>query len=228
LQVISGVGAHILPVALDYKIWDQFYQTGLSPDGTIHHNADNSLPELHLYPYPDNAPGSFGLIDVGPPQNNAPAFKNWIDNGITPNDISYLVNNSLVPVSLDAPKSWKVGPGLKSTLVDNFQSVLGEANLIPLFQAQQYPTAANNNTYVAASGNGQGATYAVMGFAGVKISNASSSGSNMNISIQPISVVDPTAIFTKVLPAGTQLSAVTPSTQTPTTMTTFASAKLTY
>src|SRR5713226_702117 len=35
LQVIPGVGAHILPVGLDYKIWDQFYLTGLSPDGTI-------------------------------------------------------------------------------------------------------------------------------------------------------------------------------------------------
>jgi len=38
LQVIPGVDAHILPVALDYKVWDQFYATGQSPDGTIHMN----------------------------------------------------------------------------------------------------------------------------------------------------------------------------------------------
>src|SRR5947209_1781613 len=28
LQAIPGVNAHILPVALDYKNWDQFYQSG--------------------------------------------------------------------------------------------------------------------------------------------------------------------------------------------------------
>src|SRR5262249_34470389 len=99
LQAIPNVIAHILPVALDYKFWDQFYLNGQSPDGTIHLSAINNDPELHIYPYPGNAPGNFGLLDVGPPQNNVPAFRNWIDNGETPNDISYLVNNSLLPVS---------------------------------------------------------------------------------------------------------------------------------
>src|SRR5207253_8247167 len=116
LKAIPGVNAHILPVALDYKIWDSFYATGQSPDGVIHYNTTNADPQLHVYPYPGNAPGSFGLLDVGPPANNVPAFRNWIDDGETPNDINYLVNNNLVPVSLAAPKQWKCGPGLKSTL----------------------------------------------------------------------------------------------------------------
>ena len=109
LQVITGVSAHILPVALDYKIWDQFYSTGKSPDGTIYTNRTNGWPELHVYPTPGNAPGSFGLIDVGPPSNYVPAFRNWIDDGETPNDISYLLNNGMLPVSLDAPQNWKCG-----------------------------------------------------------------------------------------------------------------------
>jgi Flp pilus assembly protein TadG len=228
LQVIPGVNAHILPVALDFKVWDQFYANGQSPDGTIHVNATNGWPELHVYPSPGNAPGNFGLLDLGPPSNYVPAFRNWIDDGSTPNDISYLLNNDLVPVTMASPKSWKGGPGLKSTLVSNFESVEGEPNLIPLFQAVQYPSASNGYTYIAASGTGQNATYAVVGFVGITVSNATANGQNMDISIQPMANVDPTAVLTGTLPAGTQTSPYTPSTSTPTTITTFTSAKLTY
>jgi hypothetical protein len=50
----------------------------------------------------------------------------------------------------------------------------------------------------------------------------------MNISIQPMAVVDPTAVILNPMPAGTQLNPLTPSVNTPTTITTFGSAKLTY
>jgi len=227
LQAIPGVQAHILPVALDYTVWDQFYKTGMSPDGTIHVNATNGYPELKIYPSPDNAPGNFGLIDVGPPQNNVPAFRSWIDDGETPNDISYLINNNLLPVSMASPQNWKAGPGLKSTLLTNFQDQLNVPNMIPLFQAAQYPTDANGNTYLAASGSGQNASYAIVGFVGVAISDASGNGQNMNISVQPVAIIDPTAVLQTALPAGTQTSPLTPSVSASTTITTFTSAKLT-
>jgi Flp pilus assembly protein TadG len=228
LQVIPGVSAHILPVALDYKVWDVFYATGQSPDGTIHSNAINGWAELHVYPTPGNAPGNFGLLDLGPPSNNIPAFRNWIDDGATPNDISYLLNNGLLPVSMQDPKWWKCGPGLKSTLTPSFQSVMWEPNLIPLFQAVQYPSASNNYVYIAAANQGQGAYYDIVGFVGITVSQATSSGANMDISIQPMASVDPTAVLSGATPAGTQTSPYTPSTSTPTTITTFTSAKLTY
>jgi Flp pilus assembly protein TadG len=170
LQVLQGVSAHILPVALDYKVWDQFYANGQSPDGTIHVNDVNGWPELQVYPNPGNAPGNFGLLDIGPPSNNIPAFRNWIDDGATPNDISYLLNNGLVPVSMQDPQWWKCGPGLKSTLSNAFQSVMWEPNLIPLFKAVQYPSATNNNTYIAAANQGQGAVYDVVGFVAITVS----------------------------------------------------------
>jgi hypothetical protein len=69
---------------------------------------------------------------LGPPQNNVPAFRNWIDDGQTPNDISYLINNNMVRVSMPGPstgasalpdpKNWKDGPGLKDTLQSDFYS----------------------------------------------------------------------------------------------------------
>jgi Flp pilus assembly protein TadG len=228
LQVIPGVSAHILPVALDYRVWDQFYANGQSPDGTIHWNSVNGMPELHVYPVPGQAPGNFGLLDIGPPANNIPAFRTWIDDGATPNDISWLLNNGLLPVSMQDPQWWKCGPGLKSTLSNAFQSVMWEPNLIPLFQAVQYPSAANNYTYIAAGNQGQSAVYDIVGFVGITVSQATNNGNNMDISIQPMANVDPTAVLTGATPAGTQTSPYTPSTSTPTTITTFTSAKLTY
>ena len=81
--------------------------------------------------------------------------------------------------------------------------------------------------YQAATGQGQGATYAIVGFVGVDISAASGSGSNLDIQIQPSAVIDPTAVLLNQLPAGTQGSPLTPTSTSNTTITTFGSAKLT-
>jgi hypothetical protein len=215
LQKITGLDAHILPVALDVNIWDTFYSTGVSPDGTIH-TGSNGNPQLHVYPNSTNTPGSFGLIDVGPAQNNSPAFSTWIDSGQTPNDIQYLLDNSLLPVSMSAPQAWKVGPGLKSTLLSDFQSQMGKSMLIPLF------TPASTLPYTAASGNGQGATYAIVGFAGVAISQADGNGGNMDISLQPAAGIDATSVLSNMVPAGESTASVGGYA------TTFISAKITY
>src|SRR5205823_12638876 len=127
-------------------------------------------------------PCSFGRLDSGPPTNNTPAFRSWIDVGETPNDINYLLNHNLLPVYPSAPQPWKVGPGLKSTLLTDFQSVIGRPSLLPLFA----PVNGDPTAYQAASGTGQNATYAVVGFVGAAISSATGNGSNMNISVEPI------------------------------------------
>jgi Flp pilus assembly protein TadG len=226
LQVIPGVNAHILPVALDVDVWTQFMNANFSSDwlsGNLSSGPDGN-PQLQVYPFTTNTPGSFGLLDTGVPSNNAPAFRNWIDLGSTPNDISYLLNNDLLPVSPSAPEPWKVGPGLKSTLLSNFQDQLNLPNLIPLF-APVSPAVGSSgpgDNYVAASGNGQNATYAIVGFAGVKITQADGTGSNMNISIQPCCIVDPTAVIMNPSPAR-----ATQQTIFGTSQTTFISAKLT-
>jgi Flp pilus assembly protein TadG len=226
LQVIPGVNAHILPVAYDYNFWMNFAKpgtstTGQSPDGKTYLGS-NGLPQLQVYPDFKDAPGAFGLLDVGTPANNTPAFRSWIDNGETPNDIKYLVDNKLVPVSTSSPQAWKCGPGLKSTLVSNFQSVMGDTNLLPLFKpVVAYGTP--GKSYQAADGTGQNTTFEIVGFVGVTVSQADGSGNaNMSISVQPIATLDPTALVSNPKP-------VTASTLTQfgTYQTTFISAKLT-
>jgi Flp pilus assembly protein TadG len=233
LKAISGVNAHILPVALDVNIWNQFYKTGQSPDGNIYLGT-NGIPQLLVYPYGPYQ-GAFGLVDVGPPQNNVPAFRNWIDDGQTPNDINYLISNNMVPVSMDSPKAWKDGPGLKSTLQANFYEQLWVPNLIPLFKPQAITAQQSATGWQGLSvglayqptnnsgGGGQNQTFAIVGLAGVMISQADGSGNSMNISIQPAAVVDPTAVIWNPKPVATQNSQFAASTM----ITTFISAKLT-
>jgi hypothetical protein len=227
LKSIAGVNAHILPVALDVNVWTNYSKGNFSSPwltGMLSAGPNNAQ-QLQVYPFTTNTPGSFGLLDVGPPANNVPAFRTWIDDGATPNDISYLLDNNLLPVSPSAPQPWKVGPGLKSTLVTNFNQEMGVPNLIPLFVPVTPSTIGADspgNNYVAANGTGQGATYAIVGFAGVTITQATGDGSSMNISIQPSAVVDPTAVLGNVSPArASQL------TWFGTSQTTFVSAKLT-
>jgi hypothetical protein len=220
LQVIPGVNAHILPVALDVNVWTNYANANWSSPYVSGGNVStgpNGQPQLQVYPFQTNTPGSFGLIDVGVPSNNSPAFRNWINNGSTPNDINYLLNNNLLPVSPSGPEPWKVGPGLTSTLLNNFQSVMGERNLIPLFQ----PVSPLPN-YVAASSTGQNASYAIIGFVGVTVTTATGTGNNMNISIQPAAIVDPTAVILDASPAR-----ASQQTWFGTSQTTFVSAKLT-
>ncbi len=217
-QSLSGFDAPIAPVGLSADVAQAYANANWnSPllSGSVS-TGPNGLPQLQVYPNGTNTPGSFGLIDTGPPSNSTPAFQSWIDNGSTPNDINYLNNNNLLPVSPSSPKAWKAGPGMKSSLLSAFQSVMGEPILIPLFQpVSPYPL------YVAASGSGSNATYAIVGFMSATITQASGSGSNMNISIQPSALVDPTAVINNAAPAGTQLSLFgTPQT-------TFVAAKLT-
>jgi hypothetical protein len=221
LQVIPGVSAHILPVALDVNVWTNYAKGNLTSNWLTNSvtTGSNGNPQLQVYINGTNTPGSFGLLDIGVPSNNTPAFRNWIDSGSTPNDISYLLSNNLLPVSPISPEPWKCGPGLKSTLLSNFQSQIGQPNLIPLFQASN-PVPGPN--YVAATGTGQNATYAIVGFAGVTISQADGSGGGLTISIQPSAIVDPTEVITNASPARASQTTIFGTPQT-----TFVSAKLT-
>ncbi len=232
LNPIPGVDAHILPVALDINKWVNFQNNNTSSPwltGDTSSGPNHAL-QLQVYPFDVNTPGSFGLVDVGPPANNAPAFRQWITSGETPNDINYLDNHGLLPVTLTGPEPWKVGPGLTDTLVASFQQEIGKANLIPLFvpiSPSTYPAASPGSNYVGAADNGQNATYKIVGFAGVTITQASGNGNgnnsnSLNVSIQPMSIVDPTAYIGNPKPAQGNVT-----TQFGTTQTTFISAKLT-
>jgi len=188
----------LLPVALDVDVWNQFLATGQSGDGLIH-AGPNGAPQLKVYPCPGNAPGNFGLLCIGPPSSSVNPFRDWIDYGPTSSDLQYLVDHDMLPVSATSTKLWEGGPGMKSTLRCNFANIIGQPRLIPLFEPIQ------RTPYQAATGEGSHTYYQVLGFGGVTVTEASGSGSNMNISVQPCAVLDPTVIYqaSSLAPAGT-------------------------
>ncbi len=199
-----GVNGLLLPVTLDVNEWNQFLATGKSPDGNVY-SAANGAPQIQVYPSPGNAPGNFGLVCPGSPSNSASQYSSWVSNGPTSADLQYLQNNGLVPVSSSAPQSWKGSPGLKSSLSSDFAGAMGQPRLLPVFQP------VSTSPYQAASGNGSNASYQIVGFVGVTITQASGNGNNMNISIQPTAVADPTAIYdpTTIAPLGTTSNVMT-------------------
>ncbi|MEI8374371.1 MAG: pilus assembly protein TadG-related protein [Planctomycetota bacterium] len=208
----AGINGGLLPVGLDVNVWTTFYATGTSPDGVVH-RASNGSPQLQIYPSPGNAPGNFGLVSIGPPATSTPTFSSWLSNGPSPSDLQYFDDNNLVPVSLSSPKAWAGGPGLKSSLGNDFANAMNQSRLLPVFQP------VSTSPYVAAGGNGSNSYYNIVGFVGVSITQADGSGSNLNISVQPVATVDPTMNYdpNTVVPAGEGSS----------TITTFALPKLT-
>jgi Flp pilus assembly protein TadG len=203
----AGINGGMLPVALDVNAWTTFYATGASPDGVVHRGT-NGLPQLKVYPSPGNAPGNFGLLSIGQPSSATPSYRSWIGYGPTPADMQYLDSNGLVPVSASSPQPWVAGPGMKSTLEGDFAGVANQPRLMPLFQPVSV------SPYQAASSQGSNAYYSIVGFAGVKITEASGNGTNMNISVQPAGEADATVNYdpTTITPAGEGSSSTTTTT----------------
>lgn len=199
-----GLNGLLLPVTLDVNYWNQFLANGKSPDGTVN-SGPNGAPQIQVYPSPENAPGNFGLVCPGSPSNSASQYSDWITNGPSPGDLQYLQDNGMVPASTNSPSSWKGSPGLKSSLSSAFADAVGQMRLMPVFRP------VSTNPYQAASGNGNNTTYQIVGFVGVIITQASGNGSNMNISVQPAAVSDPTAIYdySTVAPLGLTSSVIT-------------------
>jgi Flp pilus assembly protein TadG len=178
----------LLPVALDIDVWNNYLATGQSGDGETY-CGPNGAPQLKIYPTPKNAPGNFGLLCIGPPSSSVNPFRDWIDYGPTASDLQYLVEHNMLPVSPTARKMWEGGPGMKSTLRSNFYGIIGKPRLLPLFEP------ISRDPYQAATGEGSHTYYQIQGFGGVTITEASGSGSNMLIAIQPCATLDPTAVY---------------------------------
>ncbi len=192
----NGPNGLLLPLAIDASYWNSFIATGQSPDGTtsdtysvtlpssstgapgnVSSNADG-IPEFNnTYPN-NNSPGNFGLVDIGPPSNSTPTFRDWIDSGPTQADLSYFGSNGL-QATPSSPATLKGGPGLKSTLISDLASIVGEPRIVPLF-----------SNY---SGNGSNTQYTIIGFAGITIVSATGHGSNIQLVVQPMVVTDLTA-----------------------------------
>lgn len=196
----SGLGCSLLPIAFDVHAWTRFLNDGRSPDGQVHPGT-NGIPQIQVYPSPQNSPGNFGLLCIGPDTNAVPDFRDWILDGPTANDLQWLIETNKLPVALNQPRPWKGTPGLRNTLRSDFEDIIGQPRMLPLFEPIQL-----SPSYQAAGGQGSNTFYNIVGFVGVKVTSVTGNGSNLNITVQPCDIVDPTAVFDPltVFPVGAE------------------------
>jgi Flp pilus assembly protein TadG len=195
----GGQNAGLLPITISIDTWNHFINGGLSPDGNRHDDytlemvlpnstvqppsnvgtGGDDTPELvGVYPSPA-APGDFGLVQFNPNAPQATGYtSNWILNGPSPADLAAFSPQGLQATPAN-PLTLQAGTGWKSSLVADFQSIVGQPRAIPLYSSN--------------SGTGENGQFQIVGFAGVTIVHASGSGSKVNIVFQPSILIDPTA-----------------------------------
>jgi Flp pilus assembly protein TadG len=210
----NGPNSLLLPIALDVNAWNAFLSSSSMPPGytsqdnytvtsptpsnpspgNVTSGADGIPEMVGIYPNV-NAPGNWGLIDIGPDTNSAPSFWNWITNGPSPADLQFLAQNrngvpgsSAWQATPSSPATLKCGPGLKASDESYLKGIIGQPRIMPIFSA--------------CTGVGQNATYTIVGFAGVTLVDAVLTGGNKHITIQPITAMDQTAVISQTTSAG--------------------------
>ena len=197
---ISGATNSLLPVAEDMTQWTDLYNNGTS-SVYADPNAPSGTAWLQIYPGGTGA-SMDGLLSLdgskAASQQYYSGSTGWIQAGGSSQDITNLKTHSDLPLPSTGGKTWDSGPGMKSSLLSDFQSLITTpptVRILPLFD----PNAAGTTT----GGNG---TYQIMYFVPVEIVYADGHGSNMDIAVLPVMgspITDPTAVVGNVTPLGT-------------------------
>jgi Flp pilus assembly protein TadG len=124
-------------------------------------------------------PGNFGLIEYGESGNNANAVARLIRNGPTADDLRHM-NGEFRLDSVTETILTSGTPGMKTSMKDDVESIVGQARTIPLYR----------EVY----GQGNNTTYVIVAFVGVRIVDFNFQGNDKYIIIQPAMVVDRSAI----------------------------------
>ncbi len=92
-------------------------------------NGSDGIREIKLYPYVD-APGNFGLLNIGTPNQGVPALGDQIENGVPPEDVEAEIGTTTLtfydecgdPITLDITGS----PGLDVALQPSIETRVGD------------------------------------------------------------------------------------------------------
>lgn len=135
----AGLTSVGLPLSMD----ETAYNAGLAAgsDGYAYdQNTDSissgadGIPEISIYPA-ILAPGNFGLLNIGSPNQGVPALRDQIDNGVSEGDMIAEIGTSLVTFyDVDGnPTNYQISgnPGLKVTLEANLLAQVG--NVVGFF-----------------------------------------------------------------------------------------------
>jgi len=170
----------ILPFALE----EESYEAMLRGEGSDEFSRDSSTgdvaregdgqPEMDLYPIDTGSGGNCGTVDIGSNNSNTPTLRRQIRDGITPRELEFHGGE----LSLDNRGELKLSadPGLKAGPIEReLTSIIGEPRIVPIFRSVE--------------GNGQKASYTIVGFAGVCVVSAKLRGPDKHVRIQACPIV---------------------------------------
>src|SRR5581483_9765539 len=149
----TGINGTLLPIAVDMTMWTDFYNKGASSS-----YADPNAPsgQAWLRVYPGGTGSSMdGLLSLDGSKAASQTYysgnNGWIVAGPTSTDVSGLKTSGDIPLPTSgAGQTWASGPGLKSSLLGDFQTVVSSAKvrLLALYDPNSGgTTGGGNGTY---------------------------------------------------------------------------------
>jgi hypothetical protein len=132
---VDGNGsAAALPISIHMDIFNDQFVNGpdvyeyLSDSESVATGPDG-IPEINLYPF-NVAPGNFGLLNIGSPNQGVPALQDQIENGVSSDDMESETGASELvfydedgsPITYDITGS----PGLKTALEGTIADRIGD------------------------------------------------------------------------------------------------------
>ncbi|MBP7744917.1 MAG: hypothetical protein KA383_02220 [Phycisphaerae bacterium] len=152
-------------------------------DSDIVLETADDVREVKLYPYWDNAPGNFGLLNIGTPNHGVPALEEQILYGVTAADLELEIGTSELTFydSAGQPTTYNITgtPGLKVGLSDAVEQRIGD--VIGFFLHDQV------------TGNGANAVYRIVDlrFGRVMTIDLHGNPNHKRLLIQPVAYTGP-------------------------------------
>ncbi len=174
-----GKNLMILPFAMDKQTWDALMDGNAGDDWTwdadqgITSGSDGVL-EVNLFPQGANSPGNRGTVDIGANNNSTADLARQIVEGVNTTDLDHI--GGKLELGPDGTLELNGDTGISAGMKDELASIRGQPRIIPLFDS--------------VSGNGNNATYTIVGFAGVRVIDVRLTGkmSGKRVIVQPARV----------------------------------------
>jgi hypothetical protein len=122
-----------------------------------------------------NSPGNWGSVDLGTASNGTPELSQQLVNGPNAADFAVMKTGGKLAAdgSLQAPVALGGDTGISNGTKAAWDLIVGRNKIIPL--------------YATVSGNGNNASYDIVGFAGVRIVAVDLTGNPKQVWVQPTS-----------------------------------------
>jgi Flp pilus assembly protein TadG len=191
-QTPASPDCKLLPFAVDINAWNQV-AGGSGPDqftrdpvtGAVTAGSDG-ISECTLYPQSNGngylPPGNFGTLVLGACDRSTVDLSRQILYGPSHDDLAYFPNATLQLDPNTGTLTLQGDTGVSVGVQAELTSIIGQSRIIAL--------------YSSVSNNGGNASYTIVGFAGVTVTEVVLAGSlaDMHVTIQPCFCIDGTAV----------------------------------